>query len=582
MARNRDRQFSEGENLKYRMDREAAQAEDRLPRWAAEREERAEERPSYWGEYSESSDAFPQQEEIQQPQGLFTAESPVRQGRRGASPARFADDPREESPAEEAQDAENGETDTADTEEREADAAWDRAARRVESSQSLYPPQEEGEDAPLDAEIRRTPRRKGPPRPPAPSAAKKKKKKDDEDERGSFLKKLVIAGVCVFFFLMVALMVLSNFVDHPLLALPRKMVTAVVTPVQKFFSDATDSVVGYLRRLKVRDNIENEYDKLLIQLDQLSSVEAQLAELQYENEQLRDLLDEHANHDQFNPIAATVIGNDSGNYFATLTLNVGANDGVEEYMAVVSKGGLVGVTYDVEDNKCQVRCIINTDSTVAALVQSSRDQGSVKGTLGTNGEPMCRMYYLPENSLPRPGDMVVTSGVGLEFPKGIPIGYIRESTRGMDENKSYVVLEPVVDFQHLEYVTVYRYKPAYAEKAQVREDKQNIQLQTLPTVRPVPTFSLGGVSDFLFGATATPGPGDAAGQSPAPSATPTAPPAPTATPDPNATPVPDNLEYVPNLPSGVTPSPTPRPTPSPTPTAVPTQDPSGMTMEEEE
>ena len=138
-------------------------------------------------------------------------------------------------------------------------------------------------------------------------------------------------------------------------------------------------------------------------------------------------------------------------------------------MAVTISGALVGYTENVTETKSQVRTIIDSEASIAALIQSSRDQGTVRGTLGVDGTPMCRMYYLPDTSLPRPGDTVVTSGVGLEFPKGIPIGYIRESTRGMEENKSYVVLEPVVDFQHLEYVTVYRYKPAYAEEAQARE-----------------------------------------------------------------------------------------------------------------
>ena len=69
------------------------------------------------------------------------------------------------------------------------------------------------------------------------------------------------------------------------------------------------------------------------------------------------------------------------------------------------------------------------------------------------------MYYLPDDSLPRPGDQVVTSGVGFSFPKGIPIGTVRESTRGMEGNKQYVVIEPQADFQHLEYVIILRYKP---------------------------------------------------------------------------------------------------------------------------
>lgn len=573
MARNRDRQFSESENLKFRLDQEFAQPEERIPHWAAQREEVANERRSYWMEQgdvfsAEENDPAHMNEEREEMQSAPAEQFPVRQGKRDESA--YYDDGDEDESRPEAYD--------------EADQAWSREAKRVESTQPQYARQyeENGGDEAEDTDESMPRQPHTPPRRPMPprnDRGRKRKKKDD-DQR-SFLRTIIIAAVCIFLFLTLALMVLANFVDHPLLALPRKWVASIVTPVQNIFSDVTDSVVGYLRTLKIRGNIEYEYEQALMRIDELETDVARMKELEFENEQLQDLLGEHKNHEQFNPIAATVIGNDGGNYFSTLTLNVGANDGVEEYMAVVSAGGLVGVTYEVEDNKCQVRCIINSDSTVAALVQSSRDQGSVKGTFGINGEAMCRMYYLPNNSLPRPGDMVVTSGVGLEFPKGIPIGYIRESTRGMDENKSFVVLEPVVDFRHLEYVTVYRYKPAYAESAQVREDNLQLELQAIPTIRPVPTFSMGGVSDFLFGATATPGVA-LPGETPAPTLAPSPTPGIEATPDPNATQLPPNLEYIPNLPQDVTPSPSPRPTPSPTPTVAPTQDPGGMTVEEEE
>ena len=437
--------------------------------------------------------------------------------------------------------------------------------------------------------------------------SRKKKNKPARDDRRSFVKSLCIICICGFLFVTVALMVVSNFLSSPLLALPRQMVTKVITPVQSVFSQVTDSVVGYLRMLKIRGNIEYEYEQLSLLLDDYANQSAQLEELRRINESLYDLLDEQERNRDMNPLAATVIGTDSGNYFSTLTLDVGSKNGVEEYMAVVAQGGLVGVTYNVEETKCQVRCVIDSDCTVAALIQSSRDQGSVKGTLGINGEAMCRMYYLPDNSLPRPGDMVVTSGVGLEFPKGIPIGQVRESTRGMEDNKSYVVLEPIVDFQHLEYVTVYRYKPSYAEAAQARSSSGVTSLEPLSTPRPVPTFQVGAVSDFIFspspspsatpeGETPAPDASVAASSpTPAPEGNPTAIPANrtaisavtplpagvTAAPAANPTAIPANLEYQTAARSDETPSPTPRPTFTPTPSPAPTPDPGGMTVEEE-
>ena len=142
-------------------------------------------------------------------------------------------------------------------------------------------------------------------------------------------------------------------------------------------------------------------------------------------------------------------------------------------MAVTISGALVGFTETVYDTSCTVRTIIDSDASIAGMIQSSRDQGIVSGTLGVDGTALCRMYYLPDDSLPRPGDQVVTSGVGFSFPKGIPIGTVRESTRGMEGNKQYVVIEPQADFQHLEYVIILRYKPE-AEAIEGRSEERRV------------------------------------------------------------------------------------------------------------
>jgi len=566
MARNQDRQFGESDSLKN-LGAEIPEAEERIPAWAV--------RPA---EENKNEEAAPAASDSRAPE----EENSLRRGNAPLFGLNEENGEREEKVKQE----------TAD--KSRADDAWTREAKRVESTQHQRSGRfgaEAGDHKKDEKEASAKRKNAGSKK---KSSRKKKKKQQEEDRRG-FIRSMMVIVICAVLFIMVAMMVLSNFISHPLLALPRKMVTTIITPVQSVFTTVTDSVVNYLRTLKIRGNLEYEYEQLTILLDDYANQIAQNEELRRINEELYDLLDEQERNRSMNPVAATVIGTDSGNYFSTLTLDVGSSSGVEEYMAVVAQGGLVGVTYDVEENKCQVRCIIDSDCTVAALIQSSRDQGSVKGTLGINGEPMCRMYYLPDTSLPRPGDTVVTSGVGLEFPKGIPIGYIRESTRGMEENKSYVVLEPVVDFQHLEYVTVYRYKPAYAEEAQAREQAGVLELEPLSTPRIVPEWQLGSVSDFIFGATETPAPSATPGVQPgsqqamqpgamtqAPTATPATQPGAisNATLAPDDTDLPENLEYIPA--SDSTPSPTPRPTATPAPTPVPTADPGSMTVEEEE
>ena len=344
--------------------------------------------------------------------------------------------------------------------------------------------------------------------------------------------------------------------DFKILGAPEDAVSNVFTPVQSFFSGITESVAGYFRSMKLRANIEAEYNALRAENEQLVYKAMLADELQQTLSQYEDLSDEIAANANMRPFVATVIGRSDANYFSTMTINKGTDDGVEDYMAVTISGALVGYT--------------------------ESDQGTVRGTLGIDGTPLCRMYYLPDDNLPRPGDLVVTSGVGLSFPKGIPIGVVRESTRGMDANKQYIVLEPTVDFQHLEYVIVLRYKPQAEEVSGRENGRTSVQLVPLESARPSPEVPQ--IASSLFdeptaeaeaAAKETPTPTPEPTETPSP--TPTVAPAETGEPGPEETP----LEYqVVNLHGE--PTPTPSPTPGPTATPYFTPDPASMTFEEDE
>ena len=395
-----------------------------------------------------------------------------------------------------------------------------------------------------------------------------------DDEKHPGLRKGLVWGLCIVLFIVVGGMTLSSFIDSPALDKPKSAVSSVVGPVQRLFSSFTDSIASYVRMLKVRGELEYEYGQLLIKLDELASEAALKDEYKRQLDQLYDLMDEMQRNTDWNPISASVIGHDTGNYFSVLTIDVGSSQGVSENMAVVFSGGLVGYTYDVKATTCNVLCVIDSNATVAAMVQNTRDQGSLKGTL-SDGSANCRMYYLPDDSLPRPGDLVVTSGVGVEFPVGIPIGHVRESTRGMDDNQSYVVVEPIVDFQHLEYVVVYRYRPPYTQPVQQRSSYGDMTPIPLETPRPTPVYPKNNEDGMpVDGTEETPEP------SPGPSDIPEPTPAPT--PGPDVTPVPETVVYNPPESIAGTPTPSPTPEPTPTPTPVPTFDPGTLTVEEDE
>ena len=346
--------------------------------------------------------------------------------------------------------------------------------------------------------------------------AKTERRSNPDSRIRRILRRLLLVGIALFLLLLagshIFALVTQGDEDPTLsnaLTVPGNTVAGIMTPLQSGFASVVDGIAGYMFRLKLRTTLELEYNRLRQENEQLVYQAMLAEELQKRLAVYENLYDEISVNESMNPLVATVIARDAGNYFSVFTLNKGSNDGIADFMAVTMDGALVGYTYNVTPTKSDVRTIIDSEASIAGLISSTRDQGTVRGTLGIDGQPMCRMFYLPEDHLPRPGDMVVTSGVGMSFPKGIPIGTVRESTRGMESNKQFIVVEPRADFRHVEYVIVLRYQPL-AEEVQMRGGNDTtVAFAPLESQLPIPTIQIG--SDFYQLAptpepTATPAP----------------------------------------------------------------------------
>ena len=394
---------------------------------------------------------------------------------------------------------------------------------------------------------------------------KTERRKSSDSKAKHIWRRVLIITITVVILGLAGTHLFGLITGNSLLEKPEDAVASVMNPIQSGFSSGVDWVVNYLYSLKLRARLELEYNDLKQENERLVYQAMLAEELQQKLSVYENLYDEISVNESMNPLVATVIGRNDGNYFSVFEINKGTNDGVQELMAVTMDGALIGYTYNVTATQSSVRAIIDSEASIAGLISSSRDQGTVRGTLGVDGQAMCRMYYLPEDHLPRPGDLVVTSGVGMSFPKGIPIGTVRESTRGMESNKQYIVVEPQADFEHVEYVIVLRYQPVAEAVEERSSSNDSISITPLSTSQPVPTIQIG--SDF-YQLAPTPQPTVEASPSASPDASDGLE---TVTPAPSATPGTNSFEY--QIPSGnqtdssygftLAPTDTPTPTPPP-------------------
>jgi len=165
----------------------------------------------------------------------------------------------------------------------------------------------------------------------------------------------------------------------------------------------------------------------LQEANQLLHMQTQrLSHVQRENQDLRAQLklpEKHPWKLQF----ANVIGRDPANWWRTLQINRGQRDGLKPNMPVLTEHGLIGRVHQVSPRHAQVALIGDPACRVSVLVESTRENGILMAGPSTLHDPLLvHLNYLPAGTAAKPGDRIVTSGLGSIFRKGIPIGTILE------------------------------------------------------------------------------------------------------------------------------------------------------------
>ena len=152
----------------------------------------------------------------------------------------------------------------------------------------------------------------------------------------------------------------------------------------------------------------------------------------------------------FSYVAARVVGRDSTNWFHSLLIDRGSRHGVERHGAVVAPGGLVGQVLEVGPFSAQIQIITDPVSSVGVLLETSRVTGLLVGAqLGR-----LRIKYLPILTEVRVGEIVMTSGLGTVYPKGILVGKVVAVDKRIGALFQEATVEPSIDFSRLEEVLV--------------------------------------------------------------------------------------------------------------------------------
>jgi rod shape-determining protein MreC len=189
----------------------------------------------------------------------------------------------------------------------------------------------------------------------------------------------------------------------------------------------------------------SETSRLQASLDSLSEVLAGQTTLVEENRRLRALLDLS---DRLSPSfrPASVVRSGTAGSESMFLLDLGYEDGIRPGAPVVVGAGLVGVVREVQSWSAIGMDWSHPDFRVSAMTVDGDTYGIVEPRRGVfREEDRLTMDGTPFHSRLAQGTLVVTSGLGGVFPRGLPIGTIEdllEADAGW--RKSYSV-RPAVD-----------------------------------------------------------------------------------------------------------------------------------------
>jgi len=228
----------------------------------------------------------------------------------------------------------------------------------------------------------------------------------------------------------------------------------VLTPPQRALASIADGVSEFFTTLQELATLRRENEALRDLANRLTIENVRLKEAEAENETLRRLLQfRQANpHQEYRAaeVIGRVIGRDPSSFLFYLAIDVGSEQGIEPGMPVVTDKGLVGRIAEVGFACSKVLLIIDARSSVNALVQSSRASGVVEGVVGGG----LVMRYISQDQPVSVGDVVLTSGLGGNFPKGLVIGQVVAVHQQDIEMFQQAQVRPTVDFSRLERVLV--------------------------------------------------------------------------------------------------------------------------------
>lgn len=228
-------------------------------------------------------------------------------------------------------------------------------------------------------------------------------------------------------------------------------VGTVVSPLQKIVYKVNDKVKSSVDFFLNFSKIKEENEALKSENAELENKLIEYSRIKEENTSLRQMLDYAESKSNYDYVGVDIVGYSGGNITDGYVIDKGTKDGVEKDMVVISVEGLVGKVTRAETNYSIIQSIINENIAVSVMVESTRETtGILRGITDSKNKNLTKIYNLPMNSEIKEGDIILSSGLGMVYPKEIRVGEVVSVETDNVRVMKNAIVKPYVDFNKLE------------------------------------------------------------------------------------------------------------------------------------
>lgn len=228
------------------------------------------------------------------------------------------------------------------------------------------------------------------------------------------------------------------------------LVLQPIVNVQTWIAVRYGAISNYLKAPQDINRLRQRNAELEAEVARLQSEIIGLKQQLSETEILSALVDFARVHPENQYLAASVIGRDPSPFMHYVIINRGSDDGLRRGMPVVTQQGLVGRVAAVTAAAARVQLITDPSVAINVKMEPSKVAGVLKGTMV--GEVYLDM--IPQSAEIQSGELVLTSGLGGNYPPDILIGQVTGVHHQATELFETATVQTVVDFSKLEILLI--------------------------------------------------------------------------------------------------------------------------------